>query len=139
MPTHPMTGFDSISKFNRHISHLSAIDAKNDRYLTNLKEQARDNFTSLNRRLGKKATHNITSIDKTHFSYGAFRKKINGEDFGVSKVVSYKLKDRFPEVVEGYFNEIGEGIRVKKFYEDIRNMVEGFNKPLQAVSKISTH
>ena len=130
MPSYPLTGFDTVNKYNRHISVLSTIDAKNDRYLTALKAQARDNFQALNRRMGLRASKQVTTLPKTQFSYGAFRRKINGESFGVSKVVQDKKARRFEAVLQGKFSEMGDEIKNRKFYDEVRKVIEGFAKPL---------
>lgn len=88
--------------------------------------------------MGTKAAKHINSISKAEFNYQAFRKQINGESFGVSRVVREKIANRFNTVINEEFYSIGEEIKSKKFYEDIRQIANGFNKqPAAAKPKVN--
>lgn len=45
-------------------------------------------------------------------------------------MVQDKVGQRFEQVLNNRFKEIGDEIKARKFYEDIGNLVEGFGKPL---------
>ena len=108
-----MTGFDSLDCYNKHINKVTELGRRNKNFafLKSLKRQSRDNFQSLNLKLGSKAIIDIMGTQDDRFNYGAFRKEINGQSFGVKRVSRECLENRYQDTKNQAFGQMRDNIK----------------------------